>query len=146
MNIGEFLTTVPLFKYLDEEQLEEIKELVREETFSAGAEIIRQGEASDGLYVIVSGLVQVTGRLDSHGDDEAVLTVLGPGEAFGELALLDGKPRSATVVASWATRCLHIHRSEFVAQLKRHPEIALGLLTVMAERLREADRRIAQLV
>lgn len=149
MSKEDFLAKVTLFKDLDAAQLAELAADTEERNFGAGSEVIRQGDPGDGLYIVVSGLVQVTGKLEkgqAREEGEAVLSVLGPGEAFGELSLLDGKPRSATVVASWSTKCLFLSREDFLKRMRRHPQIAFALLPVLCERIREADQRIAQLV
>lgn len=149
MSKEEFLGKVILFKELDAAQLAELAADTEERSFGAGSEIIRQGDPGDGLYIVVSGLVQVTGKLEegqAREEGEAVLSVLGPGEAFGELSLLDGKPRSATVVASWSTKCLFLSREHFRKRMRQHPQIGFALLPVLCERIREADQRIAQLV
>lgn len=139
----DFLSTVSLFKTLPREVLEDLASTTIECPYAAGATIIRRGEPGDGLFMVLAGLVQVCATEDATGD-ERVVAVFGPGEAFGELSLLDGKPRSASVVASWNARCLFLPRDAFQTHLDQHPDTARALLRVLAARLREMDRRMAQ--
>lgn len=139
----DFLSTVGLFKALPRAALDDLAKATVERQYAAGTTIIRRGEPGDGLYIVLAGLVQVCGA-DDGAADEPVLAVFGPGEAFGELSLLDGKMRSASVVASWNARCLFLPRDAFQAHLDQHPDTARALLRVLATRLREMDRRLAQ--
>jgi CRP/FNR family cyclic AMP-dependent transcriptional regulator len=138
----DILQSVVLFHALPRETLEALAAATVERAYAGGAMVIRRGEPGDGLYIVVAGLVQVVG--DEDDIDASVLAVLGPGEAFGELALLDGKPRSASVIAAWPARCLFLARDAFLAHLDQHPEAARALLRVLAGRLREMDRRLTQ--
>lgn len=139
----EFLSTVPMFKTLQRDVLEALAGATVEHQYSAGATIIRRGDPGDGLYIVVAGLVQVC-DVTADGSNGPVVAVFGPGEAFGELSLLDGKPRSASVMAAWDARCLFLPREPFQTHLDEHPRTALSLLQVLAGRMREMDRRLAQ--
>lgn len=140
-SIVDTLRSVVLFKTLPRETLEALAAATIERSYAAGTTIIRRGEPGDGLYIVVAGLVQVVGEDEVDGP---VLAVLGPGEAFGELSLLDGKPRSASVIAAWSARCFFLSREAFLAHLEQHPDTARALLLVLAARLREMDRRLTQ--
>lgn len=138
-----FLRSVTLFRSLPDETLEALAAATVERTYAGGETIIRCGDPGDGLYIVIAGLVQVIAGTDAN-HDAPVVAVFGPGEAFGELSLLDGKPRSASVLAAWSTRVLFLPRDAFLAHLDRHPETTRALLLVLAARLRETDRRLSQ--
>lgn len=101
-----------------------------ERAYDAGAVIVREGEPGVGFYLIAEGEVEV-----SH--DGRSLRTLGTGEFFGELALLEETPRTATVTARTPTRCLVLPRWHFRALLQEHPELAVQLLECAVRRLRE---------
>jgi type IV pilus assembly protein PilB len=102
--------------------------------------IVREGGAGDAAFVILSGLVAVR-RRDKDSGLEFTLTELAPGEMFGEMALLTGKPRTATVVALEPTTCAVLERSSFEQVLGDHPMLAMLLTAVMADRLERANQR-----
>ncbi|MBI4279525.1 MAG: cyclic nucleotide-binding domain-containing protein [Armatimonadetes bacterium] len=130
----QFLKRVPLFTGLPEQDLERIAGTVKERQYAAGEEIVQQGRPGFSFFMILDGGVEV--RRDGH-----VLRALEPGEFFGEIAVLDDAPRSATVVATRPTTCLAITRKDLVDILKAYPEIAVRMLGVLARRLREWEDR-----
>ncbi|MDR7545062.1 MAG: cyclic nucleotide-binding domain-containing protein [Armatimonadota bacterium] len=103
---------------------------MRERVYEPGAVIVRQGDPGLGFFLIRDGRVQV-----SH--DGHVIRELGPGEFFGEMALMEERPRSATVTAKTQTTCLQLVRWDFRALLKEHPDLAVRMLEVVVRRLRE---------
>jgi len=104
--------------------------------------IVSEGQTGLGLYCIESGRVKVT-KQSVHGDRE--IRDMGPGESFGEISLLDDKPRSATVTAVEPTTAVLLDKSQFIAELRTYPEIALAILPIIVGWLRDADAKIAQL-
>lgn len=102
-----------------------------------------EDEQGGALFVIVSGKVKVT-RTSSDGR-EVILTILSDSDFFGEMALLDGMTRSATVIATEDSEVFMIQRSEFLVLLKDHPEISIALLQELTKRLRAADMKIKSL-
>ncbi|HHT9118103.1 MAG TPA: Crp/Fnr family transcriptional regulator [Candidatus Hypogeohydataceae bacterium YC38] len=106
--------------------------------YKDGEIILKEGSTSREMYVIQSGKVLVT-------KGEAVLATLGEGEVFGEISLLDGQPRSATVQALGEVRVLVIDQEVFLRKIRSDPFLALGLLRQMGTRIRELDRAIAAL-
>lgn len=133
------LQRVPLFRSLDAAQLRPLANAARVCVYPQDSAIVEQGqrteEAEDGdsFYLISAGRVRVVRDRAGH---EELLAHLGPGEFFGETALLDGKPRSATVIAEEDTRCLVLPRWELLRVMRRNPEIGIQMLTAMSERLR----------
>jgi CRP-like cAMP-binding protein len=107
--------------------------------FPAGAVIFEEGDPGSRMYVIQAGAVRIVKRV---GNRELTLAQLGPGEAFGEMALLEGQPRSATAIVEAAARILEIDEAAFADLVRRNGEIALRLLRRLSARLREANRQI----
>ena len=142
--ITDFLSTVPLFRELERSAVRGFAEVTREQRFAKGALIVSEGDAGDALYVVRSGEVKVV----LVGDDgrEVILQVLGVGDHFGELALIDGRPRSAHVVATHASSLLVLRRPEFRRQVEQNPKVALELMVELSRRLRQADGTIGSLV
>ena len=142
--ITDFLSTVPLFRELDRAAVRGFAELTREQRFAKGALIVTEGDADDALFVVRSGEVKVV----PVGDDgrEVILNVLAVGDHFGELALIDGRPRSAHVVATQASSLLVLRRADFRRQVEQSPAVAWGLMVELSRRLRQADGTIGSLV
>jgi CRP-like cAMP-binding protein len=105
----------------------------------AGAVVFEEGDPGSRMYVIQAGEVRIVKRV---GAREITLARLGPGEAFGEMALLEGQPRSATAVVETPTRILEIDEAAFADLVRRNGEIALRLLRRLSARLREANRQV----
>ncbi|MEP6777992.1 MAG: DUF1003 domain-containing protein [Chthoniobacterales bacterium] len=131
------LRLVPLFRQLDEAALSELSGLIKTEEFSAGTYLFRAGDAANAMFLIRSGRVQI--KLSDTEGCELILADLRPGEFFGELALLDGKPRSAHAVLVETSTLTVLSRATFLAFIDRRPGISLELLSAMAHRLRRTD-------
>jgi CRP/FNR family cyclic AMP-dependent transcriptional regulator len=138
-----FLRNVSIFEELPERDLEKIAKLGTRKKFSKGNIILMEDEIGSALFIIIDGKVKVS-RLDETGR-EAVLSILGSGEVFGEMSLLDGMKRSATCSALTDTEVLIIYRDDFLNLLQKYPQIAISLLKEMAQRLRKADLQIKSL-
>lgn len=132
----EFLKRVQLFEDLDQRSLESIANAAVEQSYQAGQEIVRQGDTGVGAFIIRSGRVEV---VQERGGQSERLGELKAGDVFGEMALLDEFPRSATVRAVEPTTCLGIQRWHFRGILESHPQLALALLPVLTRRLRTAE-------
>lgn len=132
--ILRMLKRSPLFAALDDTLLGEVANLGRRRSFAAEETVFLRGAPGDGLCGIVSGRVKVV--TESPDGQERLLNLLLPGEVFGEIALLDGGPRTATAVALEATELVTIERRVFVALLERHPALAVRMLTLVCRRLR----------
>jgi CRP/FNR family transcriptional regulator, cyclic AMP receptor protein len=127
---SELLDHVDLFTELGGVPLSAIADRAVEVEFASGRPIARQGEIGTGFFLIVSGAARVT------RDGQPVAT-LEPGDFFGELSLLDRQPRVATVTAEGPTVCLAIASWDFEKLLEEQPRLAIGLLRVVARRLRD---------
>jgi len=137
------LAQIQLFADLEEEQLERIVGLLHRLEVQPENEIVVEGETGQRLYIIVDGTAQVRQVLDT--DRAKVLASLGKGNFFGELALLDSGPRSASVVAVTPCELYYLDRDEFMDLLKKFPEMAIKLAQTLAGRLRRANRQIKDL-
>ncbi|HWP27912.1 MAG TPA: Crp/Fnr family transcriptional regulator [Chloroflexota bacterium] len=134
------LRQVALFAELPEERLQQLAQMVRRRTYHRGETIFHKGDPGTGLYIITSGQVKVV--LPSESGEEAVLAVLEANDFFGELALFDGLPRSATVVAVTNTEVLILHRDDFLGFVTRNPEAAIACFAALSRRLRATDELI----
>jgi CRP-like cAMP-binding protein len=142
MEHKEILAQVPLFSDLEPGDLKRLIKVVKERNYPAGEVILKEGEEAVGFFVVSSGRVQVV--KDLGGPKEIVLATLGPGEFFGETALLDGYLRTASVRALEDTHCLAMTRWDFTSELKGNPEMAVQILRTLARRLRETDARLSE--
>lgn len=145
METVEFLSNVDLFKGLQEIDLQRLAGQMTQVSLPEG-DIIRDNDAADGLYIVVTGMAKVTKPAAETSGVEAVLAILRAGNSFGELSLLDGLPRSASVTAMGPMECLFLPRAAFLVSLRDNPEIALGLLAALAGMVRSADQWVAQLI
>ncbi len=119
---------------LDPPAMEELLSLSRGQSFSAKEQIFLKGDPGDRLYAILKGRVGIT--TVSEGGKEIFLNILDVGEVFGEIALLDGRERTAGAVALEPTELLTIDRSAFLPFLERNPRLCIRLMTVLCERIR----------
>ena len=130
----EYLATVPLFSALSRTELRQVVQSAEELDVDAGYELVKEGRVGREFFLILSGQAVVR-----RGGRKVV--TLGPGQWFGELALIDNEPRSATVVAATDMKLLVLGQAEFGGLLDSIPGIAAKLLNGMAHRLRAADAR-----
>jgi len=141
---ADFLATVPLFGGLDREELDRFAELTREKTYPRGSVILFEHDPGDSLFVVRSGRVKVV--LVGEDGREVILGVLGVGEHFGELSLIDDRPRSAHVIAMDDADLLVLRREDFRKRVESSPAVAWSLLGELSRRLRQADEKIGGLV
>jgi CRP/FNR family cyclic AMP-dependent transcriptional regulator len=126
------LAQVPLFSGVKPKELQKLGRRMTERSFNEGDEITTEGKSGIGFFVIEDGeaSVSVGGK---------IVRTLGPGEHFGEVALIDSGPRSATIIASTDLRCRGMSAWEFRPFVEEHPEVAWSLLETLVGRLREAQ-------
>jgi CRP-like cAMP-binding protein len=143
MDDREMLRTVPIFSELSDAEIGALARLTTRRRYEKDAVIFFENAPGDSLFVIVEGRVRVT----ILGDDgrEIILSLLGPGDFFGELALIDNEPRSATTIAAQDSELLCLSRSDFEAAVREHSSITKGLLNVVVARLRHANHQISTL-
>lgn len=140
----EALDQVGLFGRLSEEAREALAARGRLRVFGAGEVLMREGEASDAMHVIMSGRVLVT-RMTDGPDGILPLGEIGANSVVGEIGVLDGGPRTATVTAVVETRTVELHRTVLAVVLMQYPTVAGELLRILSSRLRSADELAEQL-
>ena len=138
------LQGVSLFEGLDTESLRELGNVARHRSFRAGEVIFHREDPGLVLYVIHTGKVKIF--VTSQDGQEISLAIFGPGEYFGELALLDGQPRSASAMAIEPVDAYCLQRSDFISAVMRHPDIAVQVMHVLSHRLRQTDAMIEDLL
>jgi len=137
------LRTVPLFAGFPDEQLRVIASVVSRRNVPRGTIVIVEGDPTDSLYIIIAGRLKVM-MSDSEGK-EVILAMLGPGEYFGEMGLIDESPRSATVMTVEPSELIVVTKREFKKILSENFDMAETVMRGLVRRLREADRKIGSL-
>jgi CRP/FNR family transcriptional regulator len=139
---AQLLRQVALFATLADEDLAQVAELAVPRTFATGEVVFREGDASDTCYVIRSGHARA---VIEHQDGRSItLARFGPGEIFGELAMLGEEPRSATVEMLEETEAIAILGPDMRRLLREHPDISIKLISALGQRLREANDRLSR--
>ncbi|HKS04837.1 MAG TPA: Crp/Fnr family transcriptional regulator [Gemmatimonadaceae bacterium] len=144
MSTATFLATVPLFKGLSAQELQRFVDVTREKSYPKGSVILFEDDPGEALFIVRDGRVKVV----LVGDDgrEVILGVLGVGDHFGELSLIDDQPRSAHVIAMEDASLLVLRREDFRRRVEETPAVAWSLMQEMSRRLRNADDKIGGLV
>jgi CRP/FNR family transcriptional regulator/CRP/FNR family cyclic AMP-dependent transcriptional regulator len=141
---AQFLAGIPLFATLDKDGLHDLAAVTRRHAYHQSEIIFHRDDPGATMFVIKTGRVRI--YLTSPEGQEVALAVFGAGEAFGELALLDGQPRSASAVAIEPTETYCIQRADFIAVATRRPRIALQMLATLSHRLRQTDAMVEDLL
>jgi uncharacterized membrane protein len=144
MRPADLLAQIPLFQGLADEDREALATRLTERTFRPGDIVFAQGEAGTSMYVVQSGAVQIYLPSADKNLPPVVLKDLRTGEYFGELALFDDKPRSASVRVLVDTVVLELTREQLSEHLGRSPKAAMTILSLMSERLRETNAMLSQ--
>lgn len=143
-NVVGLLKGVELFSELNEEQLAMLADLVVVQDFNRDETVVLEGDDSmQALYLIASGSVQV--YITGVDGRETILSFLERGDFFGEMSLIDGEPRSASVRTVTDAQMMIIHRESFLTLIRQTPEIAMALLSEISKRLRKANKQIGSL-
>jgi len=137
------LKAVPLFSSCPDEQLRMLAAVVTRKSVARSSTVMASGDTTDSLYIVLSGRLKVL-MSDSDGK-EVILSILGPGEFFGEMGLIDDSPRSASVVAIEPCELLSITKRDFKKCLQENFEMSMAVMRGLVRRLREADRKIGSL-
>jgi CRP/FNR family cyclic AMP-dependent transcriptional regulator len=144
VNDSSYLRQVDIFANLSEEDAQELMAVARKRSFRAGEVIFHRDDPGQVLYIIKEGKVKIA--LISPDGQEISLVVFGKGECFGDLALLDGEPRSADAIALEKVECYTLQRSDFQNAIMKHPTIAIQVLEVLSRRLRKTDQMVENLI
>lgn len=143
-DVIELLKGVDLFSALETGQLEQLAALVIRKNYVRDETIILEDDDSvQALFLIASGEVKV--YVSGSDGRETILSLLSKGDFFGEMSLIDGEPRSASVKAVTDADLLILRREHFIKQVQKTPELAMGLLVEMSKRIRKANRQISSL-
>lgn len=140
---GELIRDVPLLARLAEEDLRALASHGKVRSYRTGDVLFREGAPGDSLHIVIDGSVRIS--VASPTGDEATVALLGAGEFVGDLALLDGRPRSASAIASRPTKTLVVTRHDFAGWLSGRPTVALSLLETLSLRVRRTDEALADL-
>ena len=143
MKDSDLLATVPIFSALSANVLDELLSRMTKRSYQKNNMILMEDEFGDTFFIIASGSIKIT-RVSEDGR-EVILAMLGEGEFFGEMSLLDGETRSANAIAIEESKVLILKRHDFLLFLERFPKIAISLLTEMAGRIRKSDQQIESL-
>jgi len=132
------LESTELFRNLKPEELRALRQVTMEREFHAGQEIFREGDRGDGVYVVKEGLVEISGWINQ--ETRRVLSHIRPGGIFGEMAIIEHRPRSASAAASKDTTAYFIPRGELLTLIERSPGLAMSVLQVISHRQREFNQ------
>ncbi|WP_438444352.1 Crp/Fnr family transcriptional regulator [Gorillibacterium sp. sgz5001074] len=138
----EFLKKVSLFSRLGPDQLQLISSISMRKSYSASTVLFRENDPGSTFYIVYSGSVKV---FTSHGGDEKILTVFQSGDSFGELSLIDGKPRSASAQTLEDSQLISISAPAFHNLLRTNFELCLDIMRELCERLRETNQHVHDL-
>ncbi len=139
----QILKTVPLFSSFSDQQIAALTPWVQLRSYPRGSAILRAGDETDGLYMIISGRVKVL--IPDEDGHEVILSLMGAQEYVGEMGLLDGLPSSATVEALEPCELLRLPRTAFLSCIESNSDVAMLVLRNLVKRLRDADRKIESL-
>ena len=137
---NDFLRRVALFSGLTDEEFIDLAALTHNREYKKGTFIVLAEDVGDEFFIIRKGRVKV--NIVHEDGREIILSLLGEGEVFGELSLLDGQPRSANVVTAEPTELIILRRDHFIDLIYKHPHIAAAMLSELAGRLRKTDMQI----
>ena len=143
LNNTEFLANVPIFSELENETLEKIAKSGVIQTYKKNTIILSEADSGSAFFVIAEGKVKIS--RSSNDDKEVILAMLNESDFFGEMSILDGMARSATVTAVEDSRLFIIQRAEFLDLLTKYPDVSIALLTELTKRLRAATMKIKAL-
>ena len=135
-----FLQRIKLFSALSSDECQQVVKRMKRRDFPPHTMIVREGQPGNSMFFITAGLVEVRKKDPNTGID-FLLSEMGPGQNFGEMSLLTGKPRTATVTAMQPTTCAVLEQPDFQNVLMQFPKIGLALTTILAERLEEANKQ-----
>lgn len=133
-DLVNFLVTIPLFHGLNNKQLNRLASRFVSRTYDAGKEIVTQGRGGEGMFVVISGRAEAV--VESSDGTRTKVNEFASRDFFGEVAMLDDGPRTASVITTEATECLVLTRSDFIALMKNDAEMAVEITVALAKRLR----------
>ena len=142
-DVSSLLAKVDLFSELDHEEMAQVAGVVQLRSLAKDTTVFHEGDPADAVYIVASGKVKIV--VTSTDGRDFILTVLGAGQVFGEMALLESAPRSAAVITASQVELLTIHRKDFHQLLSTTPSISRKLLAILSKRLRRANSKMESL-
>ncbi|MDP9237784.1 MAG: cyclic nucleotide-binding domain-containing protein [Chloroflexota bacterium] len=142
MPYEDVLGSAPLFSQLSRKSLTRLGRSAVERKFAKGETIVREGETAAAFFMLTKGRVAVVRGDGATRSD--ILNEINVGGFFGEMSLLDGAPRMASIKALDDTECLVLSRWDFLAELRTTPEIAVAMLPILTQRVRDLDARLGE--
>jgi CRP/FNR family cyclic AMP-dependent transcriptional regulator len=139
----EMLRRVPIFFGLDDGQLEHLTYSLVKKAYPKGRVVVTEGQAAESMFIIIAGRVKV--QVTDPDGKEVILAVLGPGEFFGEMSLIDQHPSSASVITLESSHFVVVNKQDFRRYLVSNPDIAMSIMRGLVKRLRAADKKIENL-
>jgi type IV pilus assembly protein PilB len=136
-----FLQRIKLFSALSIDECQQVVKRMKRRDFPPNQIIVREGAPGNSMFFLTAGLVEIR-KKDPHTGIDFLLTEMGPGQNFGEMSLLTGKPRTASVTSTQPTTCAVLEQADFQALLMQYPKIGLALTTILAERLEAASQQV----
>ena len=140
MDAKEALARSPIFSVLERGSLDALARAATVRRFAGGESLVKEGDEAVAFYVVCEGQLEVVKGVGQKG--ERVVGTLNPGDFFGEMALLDGFPRAASVRAATDCECLVLTRWDFLAEVRSNIQVALAILPVLSRRLRECENQL----
>jgi len=137
------LRTLPVFQGLEPGPLEDIARYAGMRRVARGVTVVQAGEAADSVYFVLNGSMKVL--VSDEDGREVIFTIIGQGAVFGEMGIFDASPRSASVVSAVPSDLVVFSQADFLSIMKNHFDVSLRIMGSMAQRLREADRKIESL-
>ena len=138
----EMIRTVSLFQNLNDEQLDKVWAICKKVKYGPNTVLFREKEAGGAFYIVVSGSVKI---YTSHGGSQKILATFQPGDSFGEMSLIDGKPRSATAETLEESTLLSIEARDFLHLLQEQFDITLEIMRDLVQRLRDTNEHVQDL-
>ena len=143
MKENNLLHQIPIFSCLEDDELDRLGQVAVRKKFPRNTVLLSEGDITDSLYVIISGKVKTI--INDENGREIILSISGPGEYFGEMALIDGEPRSATIVTREPCQMFVFSKEDLKGILRSNPDMIFTLLKGLVKRLRETDKKIESL-
>lgn len=140
MATTDIMSSVPMFARLPKKTLDRLAAIATERHYKPGTDIVTEGDAGIAMYVIADGSAAVV-----HPGEASPRATLNKGDSFGEMAIVDGRPRTATVRATTDVTCLALPRWDFIAEVRADDDLAMELLNRMSARIRELEGRVQEL-
>lgn len=143
IQLSKILKQVPLFHTLGKDSIDFIIQRLKFKTFNANETVCKIGDPGDEMYIIISGKVKIC--IYTEDGQEQIVATLGPGDYFGEMSLMTGEPRSASVITTEDSEMFSLHKNDFDVILEKFPSISISMGKIMSQRLRDTLAKASKL-